>query len=73
MNAAPARRIVAGLDVEDHAAKQAADAPDITGAQLDALRRLWVFQNAEGAAPTPRTAPSLTIHNSPHRRESGSG
>jgi hypothetical protein len=58
MIADDARRFVAEHGLDDHVAKAAADAPEITGAQLDALRHLWVFQNAEGAALT-KTAPSL--------------
>jgi hypothetical protein len=54
MRSAPARRIVAELGVDDRAEKAVADAPEIVGAQLDALRHLWLSPDVAPRARSKR-------------------
>jgi hypothetical protein len=51
MIAADAHRFVAEHDLEDHVAKVAADAPELTAAQRDALRHIWLSGHDDGADP----------------------
>jgi hypothetical protein len=55
--AAGARRFVAEHDLADRVAKVAADAPEITPPQLDALRAIWLAPNMTKTRPERVSVP----------------
>jgi hypothetical protein len=64
MDSHAAHRIVHEHGLDDRVQKIAADAPEITGPQFDALRGIWLSPDATKPAPDTGAGPVLT---DPHR------